>query len=80
MMMFFGDFLQLADIQKTGEFIKMKHRFVLAVIAEKRNVLAEEHILQMIRDKASIASLNALAKFDYDFRLVFHHFEDFITR
>jgi hypothetical protein len=41
----------------------VKHRLVFAVLAEKGHVLAEIHVLEMVSDKAAIATLNALAEF-----------------
>ena len=40
----------------------MKHRFVLTVVAEKGNVLAEVHVFQVIRDKTAVTALDTLAK------------------
>ena len=56
----------------------MEHRIVLTVFAKKGNVLAEIHVLEVIGDKASIASLNALSEyFNYIFRLAVVHFCNF---
>lgn len=51
----------------------MKHRFVLTMLAKKRHVFAEIHILEIIRNKAAIAALHALAEFLYNFFTVFRH-------
>lgn len=51
----------------------MEHRLVLAVIAVKRNVLAEIHILQVIRNIAAVAALHALAEFLDYFLVCFRH-------
>ena len=57
----------------------MEHRLVLAVIAEKRDVLAEIHILEMIGDKASVTTLYALAEFllDFFFTVIIHRLPGF---
>jgi hypothetical protein len=76
-----GDFLQLRKIQMPREIIKMKHRVVPAVFAEKRDVLTEVHVLQMVGDKAAVASLDPLAKIADDaIRMtdIIVHYEDFI--
>lgn len=52
----------------------MKHRLVFAVIAKKRNVFAEIHIFQMIRDKTAVATLNAFAELIQNFLAIFLHF------
>ena len=77
MMMLIGDFLELRDVEHSGKLVKMKHRFVFAVFAEKSHVLAEIHILQMIRDKAAVAALDALAEFFDNFVgvYIFHRFK-----
>ena len=63
MMMFASDFVKLSNVEQFCEFVKMEHRLVLAVFAKESNVLAQIHIFEVIRDKTSVAALNALAKF-----------------
>ncbi len=43
----------------------MEHRLVLTIVAEERDILAEVHVLEMICDKAAVATLDAFAKFLY---------------
>jgi hypothetical protein len=73
MMIVFGNLAELAQIQKAREFVKMEHRFVFTMFAEKRYVFAEIHILQIVRNITTIAALNALAEFLYDFLLIIRH-------
>lgn len=54
--------LELLKVYQSGKIVKVEHRVVLAVLAEERNVLTEIHILQVICDKAAVASLDAAAK------------------
>ncbi len=67
MMVFVSDFFEFRDVEYFREILKVKHRFVFAVIAKKRNVFAEIHILQMIRDETAVAALNAFAEFLQNF-------------
>lgn len=62
MMMFVGNFLEFAQIDKPGKIFKVEHRVVLAVIAKERHIFTEIHVFQMIRNKAAVAPLNALAE------------------
>jgi len=43
------------------------------MLAEKRHVFAQVHILQVVRNITSIAALHALAEFLYDFLLIIRH-------
>lgn len=45
MVMVVGYFLQLGDVHQFRKIVKMEHRFVLTVFAEKGHVLAEVHVL-----------------------------------
>lgn len=40
----------------------MEHRLVLAVFAEEGDIFAEIHILEVVRDKAAVATLNSLSE------------------
>ena len=60
---FFSDFFQFRNIHKPGEVVEVEHVLVLAVFAKERHVFAEMHVLEVIRDKAAIAALNAFAEF-----------------
>jgi hypothetical protein len=60
--MLFGDFLELRYIHQKREFVEMEHRLVAAVLAEKRDVLAEVHVLEMISD-APVTPLDAFPEF-----------------
>jgi hypothetical protein len=62
-MMFAGDLVQLADIEQFCEVVKVEHRLVLAVLAKESDIFAKVHILEVIRDKTSVAALNALSEF-----------------
>ena len=53
--------------------VEVKHALVLAVFAEERDILAEIHVLEVICDKAAIATLDALAEFCEEFLIVGHH-------
>jgi len=63
MMMIFSRFLELRRVHQPRKFIEMKHIVVPAVLAKERNVLAEIHIFKMIRNKASVTSLNTFPEF-----------------
>lgn len=56
-------FLELRWVEQGRKLVEVKHRIVLAVFAEKGDVLTQVHILQVIRDKAAVAALDALAEF-----------------
>jgi uncharacterized membrane protein len=73
MMIVFGNFAQFAQIQKAGELVKMKHRVVLTMLAKIRHVLAEIHILQMIRNITAVTALHAFAEFLDYFLLIIGH-------
>lgn len=62
-MVVFGNFAQLAQIQKARKIVEMKHRIILTMLAKIRYVLAQIHILQIIRDVTAVAALDALAEF-----------------
>ena len=70
MMVFVFRFLQFRRVHKTRKLVEVEHRVVLAVLAKEGHILAEVHILEMIRDKASIAALDALGKLLQNVRLV----------
>jgi hypothetical protein len=55
-------FAKLCGIKQRGKLIEMKHRVVLAVLAEERDIVTEVHILQMVGNKASVTPLNALSE------------------
>jgi hypothetical protein len=61
--MLFGDFLELRYIHQKREFVEMEHRLVAAVLAEKRDVLAEVHVLEMISDETPVTPLDAFPEF-----------------
>lgn len=71
-MMLVGRLLEFRGVQKPRELIEMEHRMVAAMLAEKRNVLAEVHILEMIGDKAAVTPLHAPAEFFYNLTRIFH--------
>jgi hypothetical protein len=77
--MFFGDFFQFRYIEQSCEIVEVEHGLVLAVFAKERNVFAEVHVLEMICDKAAVATLNAFAEFCDDFLLVGHVYFDFFA-
>lgn len=54
----------------------MEHRLIFTVIAKECDVFAEVHILEVIGDKASVATLDALAKIFQDVGFGFHLFDD----
>lgn len=72
-MIVFGNLAQLAQIQKARKIVEVKHRLVFAVLAEERDVLAEIHVLQIIRNITAVAALHALAEFLDDFLVRFRH-------
>ena len=72
MMIFFGDLFELRNVQQLRELIEVEHRFVLAVFAKERHVLAEIHVFEMVCNKASIAALDAFSEFFKDFLVNFH--------
>ena len=43
------------------------------MLAEKRDVFAEIHILQIVRNITAVAALHALAEFLNDFLLIIRH-------
>ena len=45
MMIFAGNFAELGKIHQRGKLVKVKHRRVFTMLAVKRYVLAEIHIL-----------------------------------
>jgi hypothetical protein len=63
MMMVVRHLTELAQIEKARKLVKMEHRFVLTMLAKKCYVLAEIHILQVIRNITAVTALNALAEF-----------------
>lgn len=62
-MIFFGHLFEFRDVHQFRELIEMEHGFVLAVFAKESHVLAEVHVLEMIRNEAAIATLDALSEF-----------------
>jgi hypothetical protein len=73
MMIGVRDFAELVQIEQARKLVEMKHRLVLAVITVKRDVFAEIHIFQVIRNIAAVTALHALAEFFYYFFTVFRH-------
>ena len=66
--MIFRHFLQFAGIDQTAKLLEMEHRSVLAMFAVESNILAEIHVLQMIRDETAITPLYPFAELpQYDF-------------
>ena len=63
MVMFARGLVQLSDVEQFCEIVEVEHRLVLAVLTKECHVLAEVHILEVIRDKTSVAALDALAEF-----------------
>jgi hypothetical protein len=53
---------QLARVDGFRKLGKGKHRIVFTVLAEKRSVVAEIHIFQMISDKTAETALGALSE------------------
>ena len=72
-MMIVRHFAELVQIQKLRKLVKMKHRLVLTMLAEKRYVFAQIHILQIIRNVTTIAALHAFAEFFYNLFFRFRH-------
>jgi hypothetical protein len=68
MMVRFGG-VEFGRVKKFREFVKMEHRLVTAVFAKKRNILAEIHVLKMVRDKASVTPLDAFPEIVKNFLL-----------
>lgn len=65
---------ELRGVKQGRKLVEVKHRVVLTVFAEKGDVLTKVHILQVIRDKAAVAALDALAEFLHDLGiLIFTH-------
>ena len=62
MMVLAGHFIQFRNIQELREIVKMEHRLVFTVVTKEGDVLAEIHILEMIGNKTSVATLDAFAK------------------
>lgn len=60
---FVGHLFEFRDIQELREIVKVEHGVVFAVVAIERDILAEIHILQMIRDEAAVTSLYPLTEF-----------------
>ncbi len=63
MVMLFGAFFEFGDVEEAGKLVEVEHRLVFAVLAKKRDILAEIHILEMVCDKTAIATLDAFAEF-----------------
>ena len=61
--------IELREVHQLRELIEVEHRLVLAVLTKERDVLAKVHILEVIRNKAAVAPLNALAEFGDSVRL-----------
>lgn len=64
---------EFAQIQKARKLVKMEHRFVFTMFAIKRYIFPQIHILKIIRNKAAVTALHALAEFFYYFFTVFRH-------
>ena len=73
MMVAFGNLAKLAQIEQPRKLVEMKHRLVFTMLAEKRDVLAEIHIFEIIRNITTVAALHALAEFLYYFLVRFRH-------
>ncbi len=69
-------FVEFAEVQEFCKFVEVKHRVVFAVFAKEGDVLAEVHILEVISDKAAVATLNSLAKMFDGVVLGRHLFDD----
>ncbi len=65
-----SDLIKLAQVQQLRKIIEVEHRFVLTMLAKERDILAEIHILEMVRDKTPITPLYPLAKLLQDFIIV----------
>jgi hypothetical protein len=50
-------------VHQSGEFVEVKHRVVLAVLAKERHVLTQIHVLEMVRNKTAVAALYPLSEF-----------------
>ena len=61
--------IELRKVHQLRELIEVKHGVVLTVLTKERDVLAKVHILEVIRNKAAVAPLNALAEFGESVRL-----------
>lgn len=72
--------IELGQIDQLREFVEMEHRLIVAVFAEKGNVLAEIHVLQVIGDKTAIAALHALAEIFDGYLMVLHFLLTSATR
>ena len=73
-----GGLIELAEVQKPREFIEVKHRIIPAVLTKEGDVLAEEHVFQVIRNKTPVASLYTLSKLLQDLAGIFRlHKEKF---
>ena len=73
MMVVLGNFAKLAQIHQARKIVEMEHRLVLTMLAKKRDVLAQVHILQIIRNITTITALHALTEFFYYFLVCFRH-------
>jgi len=58
----FGNFLEFRNVKQFRKIVEVEHRVVLTVLTKERHVLAQIHILQVIRNKASITTLYPLSK------------------
>lgn len=54
----------------------MEHSLVFAVVTEEGHVLAEIHVLEVIGDKTTVATLDAFAKIFDNVSFGFHLFDD----
>jgi hypothetical protein len=78
-MVLFRHFAELGAVEYFRENVKVKHRLVPTVFAEISDIFAQIHILQMIRNKTAVATLNALAVNLHQF-IFFVLFHCFISR
>jgi len=63
-----------------GKFVEVKHAVVPTMIAEEGHVVSQIHIPKMVRNKTSVASLNAAAEFsEYIFACDHIHFEKILA-
>jgi hypothetical protein len=61
--------VEFGRVKKFREIVKMEHRLVAAVFAEKGHILPEIHVLKMVGDKASVTPLDAFPEIVKNFLL-----------
>ncbi len=72
-MVIVGHLFQLRNIQKLRKVVEVEHRLVVAMFAEERHVFTEIHVLEVICDKATVATLDAFTEFGDGIGMVFHY-------